>query len=385
MDDVKILITNLEGEVVSDDNQYTNYSFDSNYSAAVDAFNATLVDNDADIKKGYGIQFLVNNKIEFDGVIQRPQKTGNKSQRTISISGKDRASILVESYCNDFKDFNNKKPTDIIDSLIGQTNFYVKSKVSVPEIEDDTGFNSTDDIESINEARLDEAQNSKTQAKRSNETFYDQDFSKIANKVHFKIEIGDMVYSKISQLVTSLGYEILYENSGLLYIGDLNKKRYDDEITYNIKLLKSGIGNNVESWDFTEDDSGRYSKIQISSVTQNFLGKRVSSAVATDSTMTTEKYYAKKINDSDESPKNMAIRIREDQRINGFQLRYVVPGHSADNGETWKLNRYINVEDEINDSRQHLVLYSRTFVFDESNGQQTVLNLSKERLMELNI
>jgi len=387
--DIKIIITGRNGEIKSKDNKFMAYSFDMQYGTVASAFNITLADLGADIQTGYGIQFLINNKIQFRGIIQRRNKIGPKGRRGIQLSGKDRASILVENYCNNYKDFYNQKPMDIIDALINQTNFYTKQKGAVEESEDSTGFNNADDITARNSALLSDVNESDTLSTRTDETTYDDDFQDLSNKKHFKIDIGDTVFAKIRDLIEMTGYEFLYQEDGSLYIGDLNKKRYADPIVYHIINRKSGEGNNIETVNFSEDDSGRYSTISITSQSEGSSfdsGSHVNKeTIATDSTLRGKKFYARHINSDEGDPEKIAIQTREDQRIAGYQLTYEAPGHIADNGEVWKVNRYVNVEDEVEKIYRHLVLYGRTFVFDGSRGSRTILKLSHEKLNVLEI
>lgn len=389
MSDIKILITGRDGNIISRDNIYRSYSFDMQYGAVASAFNVYLADLDANIQTGYGIQFLINNKIQFRGIIQRKQKVVDKKNRGIIISGKDRASILVESYCNIFKDFNNQAPKDIIDALINQTNFYTKQKGTIEESADPTGFNDSGDIEDHNTTVLSDVNESDTISERNDITYYDDEFQALANKKHFKIDIGDTVYDKINELVEATGYEILYLENGTLYIGDLDKKRYSDPIVYDIINRKDGVGNNVLRASESQDDSGRYSTISISSQAEEYSfdsGSHVNKeTIATDSTLSGKKYYAQHINSDEGDPEKIAIKTREDQRLSGYELIYEVAGHIAKNGEPWAINRYVNVEDEILDVYRHLVIYGRTFTFDDREGTQTVLKLSHERINTLEL
>lgn len=389
MSDVKILITGRDGKIISRDNIYRSYSFDMQYGVVASAFNVYLADLDADIETGYGIQFMLNNKIYFRGIIERRQKVYDKKQRGIIVSGKDRASILVESYCSIFKDFNNQAPKDIIDALIDQTNFYTKQKGTIDESADATGFNDEDDITSHNTALLSDVNESDTISERNDVTYYDDEFQALANKKHYKINIGDTVYDKINELVEATGYEILYLENGTLYIGDLNKKRYADPVVYDIVNRKDGVGNNILRASESQDDSGRYSTISITSQAEDSAfdsGSHVNKeTIATDSTLSGKKYYARHVNSDEGDPEKIAIRTREEQRLAGYELTYEIVGHIAGNGVPWAINRYVNVEDEILDVRRHLVIYGRTFIFDDRRGTQTILKLSHERINTLEL
>jgi len=381
MDEIRIIITNKYGEVISDDNQYSDYSFLSDYNNLANPFSVTLVNVDFSVSVGDKIQFMVNGKTEYTGIIQRKQASGDKSSQIVTLSGKDRAGILVESFCNNFKDFNNKTPKFIIEALIKQTDFYVKPRGSAENIEDSTGFNSSSDVSSRNSATVADVNNSKTVDGSGYSTVYDQAFTGLKARKHYKINVGDRVFDKINQLVKALGYEILYENEGTLYIGDLNRKRYNDTIEYSITFRRDGIGNNALSYDFYEDISGRYSSIMVSSQVDDPDSDTVGHfKIAKDSTVPNIKFMAMQVDDEQESPRLIAIQEREDQRIEGFGVTYTVQGHTAENGETWNVNRYVNVFDDINEITEYLVIYSREFKFSRTNGTTTEVFLSKEKL-----
>lgn len=397
-EDIKILITDTDGKTVADDNQYTTYAFDTQYGVAASAFTLTLADLKADIEAGYGVQLLINNRIEFRGIVQRRSVSSRKGERSLTITGKDRASILVEGYCNKLKDFNDESPQDIIDTLIAQTNFYTKPKGTADTSSDSTGFNLAGDVTDHNTAILADVNNNKTLSSRTDTTTYGQGFQDLDNKTHFKIGFddrkdhegkGDKVFARIQDLVDSVGMEILYQENGTLYIGDLNKKRAADTVVYNIVYREDGSGNNAESVEFSDDISGRHSTISISSQSE---GKTYSSgshvnkeAIATDSTLEAKKYMARHINGDEGDPAKIAIMTRENQRVDGYQLTYEVPGHIADNGKVWTINRYVNVFDDVAGVYEHLVLYGRTFTYNKGEGTRTTLRLSKEKLFELAI
>lgn len=390
-DEIKIIITNQNGKVITQDNRYLSYNFDIEYGVLAGGFKAALVDpRDTNILPGDEILFQVNDKIEFRGIIQRRERTVSKGEVVISISGKDRGSILVENYANIYKDYENTAPKTIINALIGQTNFYTKEKGFLETIADLTGFSNPVDLANRNAAVLEDIDNSDTLTYYNEKTEYDANFTALSAIESFKVSPGDQIFTKISEIVTTAGYEILYEQNGTLYIGDLNKKRKADDVKYSTTLRYDGIGNDILNATLTEDDSGRYSSVQISSQseTEDSDGYVNTLAVAKDNTLNNVKFFAQNVNIKDDTndvvnPSKMAIQIREEQRIAGYQLKYTVDGHIAKNGYIWKVNRYCDVVDEPNQINKTLVIYAVTYNFDENSGTTTTLNLSLERSDEL--
>ncbi len=388
LQDVKIIVTDQTGKVISEENQFSAYSFDTQYGVVADAFNLTLVNFNSDIEPGHNIDFLIDGTVAFRGVILLRDSLVGKGEARLSLSGKDRATMLVENYCSVHKDYANETPKNIIDELIGQTNFYTKVKGTADTAADTTGFNNSTDMSDRNAALLADVNASETASGRDDTTTYDSEFTALSAKAKFKIEPGDRVFERIDSLVRSVGFEILYQENGALYIGDLTNKRYADKVIYKVTVDKKGNSTDVETANLIDDISGRYSTI---SVTSQAEGYRYTSSfphvnrekIATDSTMRYKKYYSAHINDDEGSPENVAIRIREDQRNEGYQYYCEAAGHRAGNGEIWKINRYVNVYDEFNRVYEHLVLYGRTFVYSNETGSGTLLRMGKERINEL--
>jgi len=388
MDDILIILSDKDGNIISDKNEYTDYSFPSSYTSVTAPFSVTFVNVDFEVKASDLIEFRINGVSEYFGIIERPEKgTGKNSAKnsaTLTVSGRDRTLILVEGFCNNFKDFNNKTPKYIIENLINQTNFYTKPKNESEDVTDDTGFNSESDLSDRNSAVLEDVNNSETQSQRNDITVFDAEFTKLKTHKNYKITIGNRVFDKINQLIKMYGFEILYISDGTLYIGDLNKKRYNDPISYSIVFRKIGVGNVLDSR-FVDDISGRFSTIQVTAQTESFFGEDTNiTKIAKDSTLPAVKFMAVQSSGNADTVEKTAISIREDQRIAGFSLSYTVDEHTADNGETWNINRYVNVFDDVNNVSETLVLYGRTFTFS-SEGRKTLLNISKERLNELEI
>ena len=374
---IKIQIFKPSGELVSESNQYKSYRFDSQYGVTADDFNAVLVDNNSDIQTGYEVKFFIDGAIGFRGIIQKKERSYDKNNRIVTISGKDRSSILIEGYCTSFKDFSSQSPKNIIDNLINQTNFYTKKKSDTDTKSDSTGFNSSSDLSDINSAISSDAQENEFLNENSDKTIYDTDFKQLSNREHLKIDIGDKVWDKISQVVSTAGYEVLYQENGTLYIGDLEKKRLDENIVHEIICRYDGNGNNVLSCNEIDDISGRYSSISVYSTPEGNTGTISSIGTAKDSTVPVKKYMAVVSNNENDSPVKLARRLREEQRQDGYVLEYTVNGHVSENGKIWAVNQSCNVLDEIIEKNETFIIYGRTFIFSENEGTKTILRLGK--------
>jgi len=201
MSDVKIYIADETGNWTSFNNQFTNYTIDCRYDFVADSFSCTLVDNDADIKPGYWMHFIVDNRVEFRGIIETKSRSISKAGRQVTISGRSKTAMLVDEYykgtSHDYdKTTNPRAPYLIIGDLIGKTNFLVKSKATQTTFVDpymdqselgdmNTAFNND-----LAEVLFDRVASVK----------YTDEF-KAAPVVAVKINPGSTIWSKISAIV----------------------------------------------------------------------------------------------------------------------------------------------------------------------------------------
>jgi len=372
LQDVKIIITDRNGVQVVEVLQYSDYSFDSQMDLVSDAFSLTLVDPYFWIETGYYIYFYINKKLAFRGTVQRKEISVSKSGVSVTISGKDTSSTLVESFCSSFTDYSNWYPYTIISNLISQTAFKVQKKETVdtvPESDFDSGTDTADFQGDLNEQLQDNDTLSNT-----NYVFYDENFLDLPVRANFKINIEDKVYDKIQELVTGAGYQVLFEEEGRLYIGDLRRKRNDDTVRYKIINKRNNSTNNIISGSVTDDISGRYAMISVFSQSKTGVNTK---KTMVDSTVPSMKTMVVQVQ-SEPEPLKIAQQLMEDQKQEGYSVRYEVPGH-VQGHDFWRVNRFCSVDDEILDIREDLVVYGRTFNFGR-DGTTTSLTLGKKRI-----
>jgi prophage tail gpP-like protein len=392
----RILITDRNNVIISSDVDFSEYVFEIDTFNIANPFDMTLAnlpDVPEDLDKWYGVTFIVETKTMFRGVIQRRSRSGQKGSIDIRISGKNRGSILVESSCTSYKDFRNKKPKDIIEKLIQQTNFYSQPVSNAQEADSVDDWDDSSDIDGFNDAIDESIRDNKAFVSRNDRTEFSQEFAALPVKEHFKIEPGDNVFDKINELTKSQGFDVVYQPNGVLFFGDISKKRLNEspQIKHKINLVKRDRtnalqqkedNNNILTWDITEDTSSLYSSVTVVSQSQNGTNK---SATATDSTVLDKKALVQQINDDDSTPQKEAIRIREDNRINSFNAFYTAPDHIDDVGEPWGVNRTVDMNDTFNGVTGEHVLYGTTFTFSRQEGFKTELNISYARRKALKI
>ena len=372
MSDVKIYIADETGNWTSFNNQFTNYTIDCRYDFIADSFSMALVDNDANIKTGYWMHFVVDGNVEFRGIIETVSRSISKAGRQLTISGRSKTSMLVDEYYKgtsyDYnKTTNTRAPYLIIGDLIGKTNFLVKSKAAQTTFVDP--YMDQSELGDMNTAFNNDL--AEVLFDRTASVKYTDEF-KAASAVAVKINPGSTIWSKINAIVNETKFEALYQDD-VLFFGDLKK----DRALYTDYDLNSEIAIDTK---FTESIGQQYSTIALFSQPDfNYTtGKWYDphAATVTNSKLVHKKYFTSQ---SSGEALNKAIKLREDQRYSGYQLTYTVQDHVATDGRAWKINRYCNVQDQYLDVNEKLVIYGRTFQFSSSGGTTTQLHLSIER------
>jgi prophage tail gpP-like protein len=291
---------------------------------------------------------------------------------------------LVESYFTNFKDYRNEHPTTIIDKMIQQTAFYPQPVTNAQNAVSVSDWDNATDINEFNSAIDDAIRGNKAFISRKNKTEYSSDFKKLSNKSHFKIEVGDTVFSRINELVSSYGYDVIYQQDGTLFIGDISKKRVNEspQVKHNLRLSENEDITNVIGWDISEDTSALYSSITVISQSQNGTNK---SSTAKDSTVLDKKNQVIQINEDDISPQDLAIRVREDNKISSARYSYRMGDHVDEVGVPFGVNRTAILNDSHNDINGEFVIYNTTFSFSLTEGYTTELVLSYPRRKGLNV
>lgn len=385
----RIDITNREGVTVNVMLDFSEYVFEVDTFNVANPFDLTLSNitdvEPRDIENWYGVNFYIDDKIIFKGVIQRLLQSGEKGRVDVKLSGKNRASILVESYCTSFKDFKNEKPIDIIDKLIQQTSFYPQPLSNIQSAEDVPDWDSVSDIQEFNDSLKESIKKNKAFVGVNDVTLPSQDFNSLPVKKHFKIEPGDRVFDKINELVKSVGFDVIYQADGTLFFGDISKKRLNETPNIRYRLyLSNEINNtnNVLAWNVSTDTSNLYSDVTVISQTQNGTNK---SKTATDSTVLDKKQQIIQINDDDTTPEKEAIRIREDNKISSLNATYTMPDHTDAVGVVFINNRTVILDDKLNGKNGEFVLYNVVYRFSKQKGFTTDLSLSHARRKGLNV
>lgn len=374
-----ITITDLNNKIIEEDIIVTSYSFSSQLFMISDSFSINLLDNNKyNTTNWYQLIFYINNKIAFTGIIQSIERAYDKESRRVIISGKDRSSILVRSYCRSFPDYKNVSRETIVKDVIKQTSFEAQLLSDFSQLEYDPYY-SNSDVDEYNNSIKNTIKNNNAQsyAKASNTIFYDQDFKNSTLKESFKINKGDTVWSVINRVVADGGFQIQYNSNGSLYIGNLQKKRLNESTFF----IDSTVG--VKRGAERIDVSNQYSDYLIYKVAERLssTGQPYSTAVATDSQITEKSFYVGEINTG--SAKEMAIKTREDRRQEGYMLEYEIGSH-VQNGEFFDINRYIYVSDDYFNISDNFVIFGRTFAYNQDAGQTTTLTIGRDRNYDLN-
>lgn len=367
---IEISVTDFNGENRQPLFRFTDFSITSLVDSICDTFSVTLVDPKFRIKVGYYIYFNVNNELILRGLIQQRRINITKNDYEVTLSGKSATSLLVEQYCKNLNDFKSKTPKFIVDSLINQTNFLKKQKV--PSVEFSSDADSDDSEEEFKATVLNN--NDNREFIRNNNVSYDKNFEALSTYKEFTINAGDMVWNKISEIVTINGYQAYFKPTGDLVIGELKNDRDNAGVNFSITNKRNNSSNSALSASLVEDISDRYTEIQVTTQLENGKNKTVK---ILDKTAPIEKFMLFSVA-NDQNPTKIGIETREMQRIDGYQVLYTVEDFTQ-NQKLWAVNRWVKVEDEFLDIHQNLVVQSRVLNFSMEEGATTDLTLSLEK------
>lgn len=410
MADVQILVADRNGVTWKNLNfMWLDYNFTSSTSELTGTFSITCI-NDVTrsiaVGPGYYIQFKVGGKVAFSGVVQKIEIRTDKKGRTIRVSGKDMSSVLVESYCYKFSDYKDWPLYLIVNDLIGQTNFLVQTQAAISFTLDPAVDNQTAMEYQAEALSKDKKEDKPISQPLASNVFYDEDFLAATAKESFKVNVGDTVYSKISELVTGAGFNCLFSSStGQLYIGDLEKKRNNEKkknnIVYEIYNNTPGSinthSNNALSSLHEWDESDQYATVTVYSqlesglnVPGTYKNKWLTTENDNKNKNRRKKFMAVSV-DNEPEPQKIAWQIIEDQQIAGFKLTYELPGH-IQKGEIWRVNRLVKVSDnDISEIRSlfsisadsdfllGLHIVRCTLTYDQSSGAMTTIEISPTR------
>ena len=318
-------------------NSWKSYDIDSDFLIPADAFKFDLgVPSNSTVLpdfSGAEVKVRINGELVMTGIVDTTQHTISKTNRTYSLNGRDRASILVD--CS--APITNVKGLTVLDA--------------VKKIVEPLG---------IKKVAL-RAENNPT-----------------LDKVD--IDVGETAWSAAMRCANSAGLHLWFEPNGVLIVGGAD---YSTPPVATLCCMKDGKRNNFEQADLTFDVSNRFSEVTFLAQSHGKQGqdnKNDLKWVYNDPEMTTYKPKTVVVSDVDnlEALQKWAKKYIADSVLEGFTLTIVVPDHKMQDGTLWQPGQRVHVICEEYEIDAIFFLMGRRFTLSRNGGTQTELRFKQD-------
>lgn len=318
-------------------NSWKSYDIDSDFLIPADAFKFDLgVPSNSTVLpdfSGAEVKVRINGELVMTGIVDTTQHTISKTNRTYSLNGRDRASILVD--CS--APITNVKGLTVLDA--------------VKKIVEPLG---------IKKVAL-RAENNPT-----------------LDKVD--IDVGETAWNAAMRCANSAGLHLWFEPNGELIVGGAD---YSTPPVATLCCMKDGKRNNFEQADLTFDVSNRFSEVTFLAQSHGKQGqdnKNDLKWVYKDPEMTTYKPKTVVVSDVDnlEALQKWAKKYIADSLLEGFTLTIVVPDHKMQDGTLWQPGQRVHVICEEYEIDAIFFLMGRRFTLSRNGGTQTELRFKQD-------
>lgn len=318
-------------------NSWKSYDIDSDFLIPADAFKFDLgVPSNSTVLpdfSGAEVKVRINGELVMTGIVDTTQHTISKTNRTYSLNGRDRASILVD--CS--APITNVKGLTVLDA--------------VKKIVEPLG---------IKKVAL-RAENNPT-----------------LDKVD--IDVGETAWNAAMRCANSAGLHLWFEPNGELIVGGAD---YSTPPVATLCCMKDGKRNNFEQADLTFDVSNRFSEVTFLAQSHGKQGqdnKNDLKWVYNDPEMTTYKPKTVVVSDVDnlEALQKWAKKYIADSMLEGFTLTIVVPDHKMQDGTLWQPGQRVHVICEEYEIDAIFFLMGRRFTLSRNGGTQTELRFKQD-------
>ncbi|AZF36246.1 Prophage tail protein [Pseudomonas sp. R4-39-08] len=206
-----------------------------------------------------------------------------------------------------------------------------------------------------------------------------------------QIEPGQSAWEALLQVAEANGLWPWVEPDGRLIIGGPD---YNAAPVGTLIMREDGVGNNVQRLSVRRSIANRYSQITVLGQHGQYDNDGLDSkrahlrSVIQDETLARRGIFRPKvIIDSSSENQDMATtrarKLLADSRLEGFEIRAVVMGHRADNGQVWSPGQRVIVRSEPHGLDATYFLMSRTLRLTRGEGAITELRLREDKMWVL--
>ncbi|SEE38265.1 phage baseplate assembly protein [Pseudomonas costantinii] len=206
-----------------------------------------------------------------------------------------------------------------------------------------------------------------------------------------QIEPGQTAWEALLQVAEANGLWPWVEPDGRLIIGGPD---YTTQPVGVLVMREDGVGNNVERLSVRRSIANRYSQITVLGQHGQYANdgldtkrSHLRSQVQDETLARRGIFRPKVIVDSSSENQDMATtrarKLLADSRLEGFEIRAVVKGHRADNGQVWTPGQRVIVRSEPHGLNDTYFLMSRTLRLARGEGAITELRLREDKMWVL--
>ena len=318
-------------------NSWKSYDIDSDFLIPADAFKFDLgVPSNSTVLpdfSGAEVKVRINGELVMTGIVDTTQHTISKTNRTYSLNGRDRASILVD--CS--APITNVKGLTVLDA--------------VKKIVEPLGIKKVE-LRAENNPTLDKVD----------------------------IDVGETAWNAAMRCANSAGLHLWFEPNGELIVGGAD---YSTPPVATLCCMKDGKRNNFEQADLTFDVSNRFSEVTFLAQSHGKQGqdnKNDLKWVDHDPEIPTYKPKTVLVSDVDnlEALQKWAKKYIADNVLEGFTLTIVVPDHKMQDGTLWQPGQRVHVICEEYEIDAIFFLMGRRFTLSRNGGTQTELRFKQD-------
>lgn len=206
-----------------------------------------------------------------------------------------------------------------------------------------------------------------------------------------QVEPGQSAWEALLQVAEANGLWPWVEPDGRLVIGGPD---YNAAPVGTLIMREDGVGNNVQRLSVRRSIANRYSQITVLGQHGQYDNDGLDTkrshlrSVIQDETLARRGIFRPKvIIDSSSENQDMATtrarKLLADSRLEGFEIRAVVMGHRADNGQVWSPGQRVIVRSEPHGLDATYFLMARTLRLTRSDGPITELRLREDKMWVL--
>ncbi|AWX14647.1 phage tail protein [Mergibacter septicus] len=316
---------------------WKSYSIDSDFLIPADAFSFDVgVSSENTVLPdftGKNAVVKINGETVLTGIIDSTRHSILKGQRSFSLNGRDRASLLID--CS--APVTNVKGLTVLEAVKK-----IVAPLGITQVE----------LKAESNPKLDKVD----------------------------IEIGETTWSAITRCANSAGLHCWFDPRGVLIVGGAD---YSQPTVAELYSLKNGQLSDMSSIELMRDISQRYSEVV-------FLGQRHGREndsnkndlkwVYKDSAVDFYKSKTVVIADVEnlEALKKHAKKFISDSMLASFNLRLIVPDHKTKKGVLWQPGQRVQVYIEEYGIDEIFFIMGRRFTLSRNGGTQTELRLKPD-------